>query len=207
MKSYTVPNRRPYMEGRCYLLACEKTGAAAVIDPDGCAADVQALLKKQHLSLKMILLTHGHFDHIGSVDELRAAQDVPVYIHPLDAALLTAADGNLSSLLGAPLVIGAADALLHDGDTLLLGDTPIQVLHTPGHTPGSCCFFCGGALYSGDLLFCGGVGRTDLPGGDAAQLQESLARVLELPPDTPVYPGHGPSTTIGNEAGTLYDEG
>lgn len=208
MKSFMIHNGRPYMDGRSYLLVCEQTRDAAIIDPDGSADSVRALLEKENLRLAMILLTHGHFDHIGSVSQLRVAYGAPVYIHRLDADMLGDAQKNLSLFLGDVAVkAGAPDGYLEDGQRLTLGKTAIQVLHTPGHTPGSCCFLWNGGLYSGDLLFRGGVGRTDFPGGDAGQLSQSLRRVLRLPPQTPVYPGHGEPTTVGEERNLLDGEG
>ena len=147
--------------------------------------------------------THGHLDHISGNAEVKARCNVPLYIHALDRPMLTDATRNLSAFTGEPVLSPDADQTLADGDTLTIGAETLTVLHTPGHTPGSVSFYQSGLLIAGDTLFCGGVGRTDLPGGSEADLLTSIrTKLYSLPDDTTVYSGHGPSTTIGEEKRT-----
>ena len=175
----------------CYLLEDEKSKLAAVVDPGGDAPRILSQAQADGVEVKMILLTHAHFDHTGGVAELCASlPGVPVYLHPADAALVG------SDVFPA---IGAATVPYEDGDTVQLGELAIQVLHTPGHTPGGVCLMAGDALFTGDTLFQGSMGRTDFPGGDLTAMQLSLQRLSQLPPSLAVYPGHGPASTIGDE--------
>ena len=182
----------------CYLLA--KGEDAFVVDPGVSLASIQAALDAQGAVCRGILLTHGHFDHILSLDELRAAYpDAPVYLHADDAELLSDGQKNAFALFfGQDRVWQPANRLLLGGQTLPLSDEHIKVIHTPGHTPGSVCYLCGDHLITGDTLFDGGYGRCDLYGGDWAALTRSLRRLTELPRTLRIYPGHGPSATLGD---------
>ena len=180
----------------CYLLEDEHTHAAAVIDPGGDGERIEAQLLADGAELKLILLTHAHFDHTGGVAELHAAHpDVPVFLHPADAA-------RLGSQVFPP--IGAPTVPYGDGDVVKLGDLDIQVLHTPGHTPGGVCLLVGDALFTGDTLFQGSMGRIDFEGGSYEDIMASLARLAHLPGDFRVLPGHMDASTLERERKTNY---
>ena len=180
----------------CYLLEDEHTRAAAVIDPGGDGARIEAQLLADGAELKRILLTHAHFDHTGGVAELHAAHpEVPVFLHPADAA-------RLGSDVFPP--IGAPTVPYGDGDVVKLGDLDIQVLHTPGHTPGGVCLLVGDALFTGDTLFQGSMGRIDFEGGSYEDIMASLARLAHLPGDFRVLPGHMDASTLERERKTNY---
>ena len=174
-------------------------------DPDG----VGALLRKHGLSPVALLLTHAHIDHLGGAGAVSRDMHISAYLHPDDAWLAAAPEDQLRSLFG---MVPEGDfeppdryVDLVDGDSLELAGVGLEVLHTPGHTPGHCCFLLGSeqVLFSGDQLFAGSVGRTDLPGGDTEQLFRSMKqRVLPLDDGVEVLPGHGPATTIGQERRT-----
>ena len=180
----------------CYLLEDEHTRAAAVIDPGGDGARIEAQLRADGAELKRILLTHAHFDHTGGVAELHAAHPhVPVFLHPADAS-------RLGSDVFPP--IGAPTVPYGDGDVVKLGDLDIQVLHTPGHTPGGVCLLVGDALFTGDTLFQGSMGRIDFEGGSYEDIMASLARLAHLPGDFRVLPGHMDASTLERERKTNY---
>jgi hydroxyacylglutathione hydrolase len=176
----------------CYLVGDEASRAAWVIDPGGDVGRIRAALADGGWRLEAILQTHGHLDHVVGTAELRAATGVPVLAYPDDAPLF--ADQRLREFGGEPFV---PDRWVRDGETLTLGATAFEVLHVPGHTPGHVAYVGGGACLSGDVIFRIGSGRTDLPGGDMQALERSLARLLALPDDTTIYPGHGPTATVG----------
>lgn len=178
-----------------YIVCDENRTDAVVIDPGAEAGAIQRAL--QGRTIAAILLTHGHFDHISAVDALR--EGAFVAIHALDAPMLISAQGNLSCMLGKGFAIQAADRLLCEEDAVEAAGLTFEVLHTPGHTPGSVCYRCGGVLFSGDTLFSGGYGRYDLPGGDWDALSHSLRRVLALTGVERVCPGHGEETTLERE--------
>ncbi|MGI8698702.1 MAG: MBL fold metallo-hydrolase [Mycobacteriales bacterium] len=193
----------------CYVVAAATGEDAVVVDPgQDAATGVAELLREHRLRPVAVLLTHGHLDHVWSVVPVCGAHDVPAYIHPGDRALLSDPARGLSrdmgALLGGLTFSEPADVRpLDDGTPLELAGLSIRVDLAPGHTPGSVTFGLAGAepvLFSGDLLFAGSIGRTDLPGGDSAEMLRSLARVcLPLPDETTVLSGHGPATTIGRE--------
>ena len=180
----------------CYLLEDEKSKLAAVVDPGGDAPRILSQAQADGVEVKMILLTHAHFDHTGGVAELCASlPGVPVYLHPADAALLG------SEVFPA---IGAATVPYEDGDTVQLGELTIQVLHTPGHTPGGVCLLVGDALFTGDTLFQGSMGRIDFQGGSYEDIMASLRKLDHLPGDYQVLPGHMDSSTLERERRTNY---
>ncbi|WP_346354161.1 MBL fold metallo-hydrolase [Azotosporobacter soli] len=184
----------------CYILYCEKTLQAAVIDPGGDAAEIMNEIGRRNLTVAYILNTHGHADHIGANDEIKARTNAPICIHEADAAMLTSAQKNLSLYIGQQISGNQADRLLADGDLIELGEIKLTVVHTPGHTPGGICFVGEDFVFSGDTLFAQSVGRTDFPGGSHVQLVNSIKnKLMALPDAMQVFPGHGPATTIGEE--------
>ena len=151
------------------------------------------------INLKYILLTHGHFDHIGKTEKYRR-MGAELCIHTDDASLLSDGERNASSLfMHEPMIISEADVLVNDGDVLKLGNSEIKVMHTPGHTPGSVCYLCGEDMFSGDTLFAGSIGRTDFWGGNMTKMRESLCKLKSIAEHYNVYSGHGPMTTLDRE--------
>ncbi|MDN4594932.1 MBL fold metallo-hydrolase [Polycladomyces subterraneus] len=184
----------------CYVLS--EGREAVVIDPGMGPDPVLEWMQSEQLNVQAILLTHAHFDHIGGVEAVRTATGAPVYVHRAEADWLTDPQKNGSSLFpGLELIrCNPADQLLEGGETLNLIGREFRVYHTPGHSPGSVTFQFDDQVFSGDVLFAGSIGRTDLPGGDYETLMRSIHDVLmEMPEETRVYPGHGPTTTIGRE--------
>jgi glyoxylase-like metal-dependent hydrolase (beta-lactamase superfamily II) len=185
----------------CHVLADESTGEAVVIDPGDDPEEILALVKG--LRVRALLHTHCHFDHMGATRRLKEETGAEIRIHRADKALYDRFAGQLAffgvDARGAPNPL-PADGFLADGDEIAFGRHRLKVLHTPGHTKGSCCFHVEGALFSGDTLFRGSVGRTDLPGGDFDEEAQSIrSRLYVLDPDTAVHPGHGPDTRIAWE--------
>lgn len=189
------------IQTNCYVVGCGETWEGVIIDPGGHPDRILAEVKRQGLTIKYVLNTHGHFDHTDANGVLVKATGAPLAIHPEDRALLEASGG--SAFFGLAANVSPPPNLeLHDGDQLEVGKLAFQVLHTPGHTPGHVCFYEAqhGVLFDGDVLFYRGIGRADLPGGDHQRLIDSIQRVLfALPDETVVYSGHGPVTSIGEE--------
>jgi len=182
----------------CYVLHRRDTDAALVFDPGLQHRRTLALLEKHRLRCERILLTHGHPDHVNGVPAVRAAHHCDAAIHPEDRVMLPHATRLPGVPADLPEVVAEVD--LHAGEVLRWQDLEVKVLHTPGHTLGSVCFLVGRDLIAGDTLFQRSVGRTDLPGGSWETLIFSIENQLyALPPETVVYPGHGPSTTIRDE--------
>ena len=184
-----------------YVCMHAETKEAFIVDPADNAGEIIRLVSQMGAVPSAILLTHGHFDHIGAADALRSRYQIPVYAHEAEAELLASPALNLSGGWADSLTL-KADHLLKDKDVLTIAGFKIHVLHTPGHTPGGCCYALEGEdiLFSGDTLFCQSVGRTDFPEGSTAAIVRSLHRLLDaLPDETEVYPGHDASTTIGYE--------
>jgi len=197
------------LQACCYILAADPGQDAAVIDPGGDAELIVSQVRYRKLVPRLILVTHGHIDHVQATAALKAAfPDAQLCIGEADADMLADAGAALANLIGLPFEPCPPDRLLADGDTLPLGSETLQVIHTPGHTPGGVCFLVRregepGVLFSGDTLFAGGIGRTDFPGGSYVGLLDSIQqRLFALPDDTVVYPGHGDPTTIGEERRT-----
>lgn len=186
------------IQTNCYLVS-DQNGDAVIIDPGEQPEKIAACLAEEGLDPLAILLTHGHFDHIGGVSALKERYAIPVYIHGEDAEMLADAEKNGSTAFGlrVPEVSGAQ--ALMDGETVKAGNMTFTLLHTPGHTKGSCCYRAGDALFTGDTLFCGGAGRTDLYGGSWPQLLHSLQRLAALPGNFHIYPGHGAFSTLNAE--------
>ena len=188
----------------CYILKDKATGKGAVIDPGGHVERIMSLINDMKADIAEIIITHGHFDHIGALDELRNAIGCGASIHELDAEMLLKSRKNLSIFMGTDASFRPAEKLLKDGDVIRFGESFLKVIHTPGHTAGGICLYDGDkVLFSGDTLFAGSVGRSDFPGGDHYQLIESVVKALaEVKDETVVYPGHGPETGMGYERKT-----
>jgi len=184
----------------CYIV--HNGTDALIVDPGGDSDVMIKYLTEEKLNPRAILLTHAHFDHIGGVDRLRSYYDVSVYLHENEASWLENPEDNGSSLLlGSEIVTKPAEHQLNQG-SMQIGTLSFEVIHTPGHSPGSVSFIFHDDKFviSGDVLFYQGVGRTDLPGGDINLLERSIRQSLyKLPDSYTVYPGHGPETTIGDE--------
>ncbi len=181
----------------CSILSRE--GLAWIVDPGNEGARIRELLAKKGLEPAAVLLTHAHFDHITGVADLQAAfPDLPVYVHPADRPMFGHPFNQMPPEYPS---IGVPKNLKNAGELALPG---IEVIHTPGHTPGGVCYYVQdlSTLLSGDTLFAGSIGRTDFPGGNMTQMLESLKRLMNLPEDTLVIPGHGSKTTIGDEKRT-----
>lgn len=196
-----------YAQTNCYLAGSERSGEAIVVDAPPDPEGVGSLLARHGMAPVALLITHGHIDHVGGARRVVQKFAVSAYLHPDDEWLARDPASQIRNLMGFAAPAGEYEApdrftLLADGDTLHLAGLGVQVLHTPGHTPGHCCFQvpAEGVLFSGDQLFAGSIGRTDLPGGDYATLMRSMEeKVLPLADDTSVLPGHGPATTLGSE--------
>lgn len=185
----------------CYLVENEETKECFIVDPAACPTELVSHLKKQGLKPVGIILTHGHFDHILGIDGFLKEFPVPVYAHGEEENLLNDPSLNASAVYGAGYTFSDAQ-YLRDGQRIALAHLDIEVRHTPGHTPGGCCYYMPeeGVLFSGDTLFFGTVGRTDLPLGDSDLLMASIReKLMGLPEETKVYPGHSGETTIGYE--------
>ena len=190
MKLYSFPLGP--LETNCYVVADEATGRCAIVDPGDDGAAVAQWLEQQQLTPAYLFLTHGHYDHVGGIADLRAEYpDLPVYVHEADIALPPQMTRGLSwtNTYG-------------EGDTISMDGITFRVLHTPGHTPGSVCLVAGTLLLSGDTLFAGSCGRTDFPGGSWQQMLASLKKLAQLEGDYTVLPGHGGATTLQTERDT-----
>ncbi len=185
----------------CYLVRDPESGETLVIDPGAEGERILAALRESGARVVAIVNTHGHWDHFGANAAVKEATGAPLLLHAADADWLSGRLANRSPLAAlAQVTSPPADRFLADGEELALGRHRLRVIHTPGHTAGGICLYLPGLLFSGDTLFAEAVGRTDLPGGSAAALRSSIReKLFVLPEETVVYPGHGPSTTIGDE--------
>lgn len=191
-------------ETNCYVLRSNQEAQDCLIIDAGLEAEeLIDLLKKNQLNPVAVVLTHGHIDHIGGVAILRECYpDIKVYIHKLDAEMLTEAHSNLSILAGEQFSTEPAEVIIEDESVIDEAGIQLQVLHTPGHTPGGICLYSQdeGAVFTDDTLFAESIGRTDFPKGSMSELLKSIKdKLLSLPDDTVVFPGHGPVTTLGRE--------
>jgi len=187
----------------CYIVGCESTGKAAVIDPGDEAARILELVGQAQLEVDTIINTHGHFDHVGGNSEMKSATGAPILIHAEDAPML----GQLSAAAAAWGLQAQdspePDRLVSDGEHITVGSLDFTVIHTPGHTRGGISLLCDDSVFVGDTLFAGSIGRTDFPGGDYDTLITSIrSRLFVLDDAVTVYPGHMGTTTIGREKQT-----
>jgi hydroxyacylglutathione hydrolase len=198
------------LQCNCTIIGDPLTREALVIDPGDEVTRIMDLLGRHKLTVKAIVSTHAHIDHVGGLSKLHRFTGAPVLMHPEDLPLYQAMEMQAAFLGIAAPEITSVDDLLKEGDTLRWGDYQARIIHTPGHTPGSVCLYVpqeAGAvtlvapqLFAGDTLFAGSIGRTDLWGGSMDQIMDSLReKLMQLPDTTVVYPGHGPATTIGTE--------
>jgi len=188
------------LEVNTYIVP-QTNGECLVIDPSDHCRDVVKYLQKEKLRPIAILLTHGHFDHIMGIPEiLDEYKEAKIFIHDNDKLMLADSNSNGSVLMGADFSVNSGINLLTEG-TMRIGEFEFTVLHVPGHTQGGCAFIFGDVCFCGDTIFAGSVGRTDLPGGNSSQLIESIRKkILPLPPQTVLCPGHGGRTTVEREA-------
>lgn len=188
------------LQVNCYLLLCEETGQAAVVDPGADAESILQAVKEADCEVVMIINTHGHFDHIGANKQIKEATGAELLIHADDVQLLSQA-GLHASVYGLSVEESPMpDRLMAEGDILQIGNLAVKVLHVPGHSPGSVCLHVENSLIVGDVLFAESIGRTDLPGGDHQLLINGIReKLLVMADDTVVHPGHGPDTSIGHE--------
>jgi glyoxylase-like metal-dependent hydrolase (beta-lactamase superfamily II) len=188
------------LQTNCYILGDEKTKQGVVIDPGGDFEIIEDHLKKLKLKIKYIILTHGHVDHIGALAQLKKATGAEILIHSKDSAMLYDPNQNLSIFSGDEIIATKADKLLEEGDIIQCDGIKLEILHTPGHTPGSISLLTDEMIFTGDALFCGSIGRTDFPGSSYQKLISSIKdKILTKEDDLIIYPGHGPSSTIGEE--------
>ena len=187
----------------CYIVACDETKEAVIIDPGGNEDDILTACQQENLKVKYIVNTHGHPDHVCGNRQLKEATGAEIVMHSADADFFSQSSvEQFFSQLGLP-ASPPVDKRVEDGDTLTFGNETLKVILTPGPTPGGICLYSHPNLFTGDTLFAGGVGRTDFPGGNTQQMMTSIKeRLLSLPPDTIVWPGHGyggDRSTIGQE--------
>ena len=191
------------LQCNCYIVGCEDTKVGIIIDPGGDAPAILERVEQLGLSIKHIVNTHGHIDHIAANRPVKEATGATIAIHRDDAQWLISDQGGFARMLGVLSPGPPADVLLDEGDEITFGNDSLQVIHTPGHSEGGISLAGDGLVFCGDTLFAMGVGRVDLPGGSWETLMDSIkTRLFAMPDETTVYTGHGPPTTVGREKGS-----
>jgi len=186
-------------QANCYIVADENKNGI-VVDPGGEAEEILATIARNKLRIFCIVATHAHIDHIACLEEVRKFTGARFLLHVDEISFLENPDLNLSSLLQNPRRFSPPDRLVRNKDKIIVGDIELEVIHTPGHTPGSICLRKDDIIFTGDTIFYRGVGRTDFPGGDFDLLRKSIKeRIFSLPENTKIFPGHGPETEVGQE--------
>lgn len=188
------------LETNCYILGDEKTREAVVIDPGEDFEEIDKQLRASELKVRHIVLTHGHFDHTNALAQLKKETGAEVLIHAEDAPMLAPSGEAQPFLMNSGANPCPADGTLKEGDKIQFGEITLEVLHTPGHTPGGISLVTDKMIFTGDALFCGSIGRTDLAGGSLEQLIDSIkTKLLTRGDDYLIYPGHGPASSVGEE--------
>jgi glyoxylase-like metal-dependent hydrolase (beta-lactamase superfamily II) len=187
------------LENNCFIVGDEISKECFIVDPGDEPDRILDFLRENSLRLKYIICTHGHFDHVGAVSDIKKETGGSVVLHKEDLALYMRTKDQAASWGFEFDSQPAPDSFVSEEDTIRIGDLKFEVLHTPGHSPGGICLYGEGILITGDTLFAGSVGRTDFPGGDIQALKKSFKRLMSLPDDVKVLPGHGPESTIGKE--------
>ncbi len=188
------------IQENCYIVGDEQSRAGVIIDPGAEASRILEEVEHLGLTIEKIVNTHGHVDHISAAEEVKAALDVKLHLHPGDEMYLPNIEETAQMFGFSGARNPTLDVILKDGDRINVGGLTIEVIHAPGHTPGSCVLKIGDDVFCGDLVFSGSIGRTDLPGGDYNTIIDSLERViLPMDDDVRLHPGHGPSTTVAIE--------
>ena len=188
------------LEVNCYIIGCEDTEEAAIIDPGDNADEIISIIEKEGLKPKFIINTHAHFDHIGGVKTIQDYFDIDFFLHKDDLFLVDNANEQATAFGLKPIPKPEVNKYVNNGEKISLGNKSVTVIHTPGHSPGCVCYYLNNKVFVGDTLFASSIGRTDLPGGSYETLINSIKeKLFPLGDGTIVYPGHGPSTTIENE--------
>jgi hydroxyacylglutathione hydrolase len=187
------------LQVNCFIAYDEESRDAIVVDPGDEGEKILRFLEDTKLKVSLVVCTHAHFDHVGAVKKLKEKTGAPVVLHRGDLDIFKRADKQGISWGFQVEQPPDPDLYMHEGDEIAVGRFRLKVLHTPGHSPGGICLYGEGVIFTGDTIFSGSVGRTDFPGGSIAELKSSFARVIALPPETRIFPGHGPLSTVGNE--------
>ncbi|MBA7471170.1 Hydroxyacylglutathione hydrolase GloC [subsurface metagenome] len=187
------------MEANCYILYNPDKREGLIIDPGAEGSHLIKFIKQEKISINYIVNTHGHPDHIGANRKIKEHTNAPILIHQYDAPMLAKSGSVLSFIFPLESSSPAADTFIKDGDLIECAGMKLKVLHTPGHTPGGISLLIDDSIFTGDTLFSGSIGRSDLPGGSPQVLLNSIKKILSLDENLIIYPGHGPSTTVGQE--------
>lgn len=187
------------MEANCYILYNPDKREGLIIDPGAEGSHLIKFIKQEKISINYIVNTHGHPDHIGANRKIKEHTNAPILIHQYDAPMLAKSGSVLSFIFPLESSSPAADTFIKDGDLIECAGMKLKVLHTPGHTPGGISLLIDDSIFTGDTLFSGSIGRSDLPGGSPQVLLSSIKKILSLDENLIIYPGHGPSTTVGQE--------
>jgi hydroxyacylglutathione hydrolase len=190
----------PLFQSNCYIVGCPDTAEGIVIDPGIRIGDIAAAVKEEGIQVTAVVNTHGHLDHVAGAAEARRIFNAPFLLHEAESVILANLDNSAANFGLPPVEHPQVDRWLTDGEVVKFGKQSLKVLHTPGHTPGGICLLGDGHLFSGDTIFSGSIGRHDFFGGDFETLMNSIMnRILTLPEETVIHPGHGPETTVGRE--------